>query len=86
MMSLLWAIVIGFIVGLIARALTPGAGPKGFILTTILGILGAVLATFIGRGLGFYAEGSAAGFIASVIGAVILLLIYGMFTRRRSRL
>lgn len=86
MMSLLWAIVIGFIVGLVARALTPGTGPQGFILTTILGILGAVLATFIGRGLGFYTEGSAAGFIASVIGAVILLLIYGMFTRNRTRL
>lgn len=85
-MSLLWAIVIGFIVGLIARALTPGAGPKGFILTTVLGILGAVLATFIGRGLGLYAEDSAAGFIASTIGAVILLLIYNLFTRNRTRL
>ena len=86
MLSLIWAIVIGFIVGLIARALTPGTGPQGFILTTILGILGAVLATFIGRALGFYTEGSAAGFIASVIGAIILLLIYGMFTRNRTRL
>lgn len=86
MMSLLWAIVIGFIVGLVARALTPGAGPQGFILTTILGILGAVLATFAGRWLGLYTEDSAAGFIASVIGAVVLLLIYGMLARNRTRL
>lgn len=86
MLSLLWAVVIGFIVGLIARALTPGAGPKGFILTSVLGILGAVLATFVGRMLGLYTEGSAAGFIASLIGAIVLLVIYNMFARRRTRL
>jgi len=83
MLHLLWIIIIGFIVGLIARAVTPGEGPTGFILTTILGIIGAVVATYIGQAIGLYAEGSPAGFIASVLGAVVLLIVYNLITRNR---
>lgn len=82
-MHFIWSILIGFIVGLVARALMPGPNPMGFILTTILGVVGALVATFVGQGLGWYAEGSGAGFIASVIGAMILLFIYGLVSRRR---
>lgn len=81
-MHFIWTILIGFIVGLVARALMPGPNPMGFILTTILGVVGALVATFVGQGLGWYAEGSGAGFIASVVGAMILLLIYGLVSRR----
>lgn len=81
-MHFIWSILIGFIVGLVARALMPGPNPMGFILTTILGVVGALVATFVGQGLGWYAEGSGAGFIASVVGAMILLFIYGLVSRR----
>lgn len=82
-MHLIWTILIGFIAGLIARALTPGAGPGGFFLTAALGIGGSLAATYIGRALGLYQPGQAAGFIASILGAVILLLGYHFFTRNR---
>lgn len=81
-MHFIWSILIGFIVGLAARALMPGPNPMGFILTTILGVVGALVATFLGQGLGWYAEGSGAGFIASVVGAMILLVIYGLVSKR----
>ncbi len=74
MMHWIWTILIGFVAGLIAKAITPGTGPSGFWLTAILGIAGALAATFIGQLMGFYPEGHPAGFIASVIGAVILLV------------
>jgi uncharacterized membrane protein YeaQ/YmgE (transglycosylase-associated protein family) len=74
-MWIIGTIVIGFIVGLIARFLMPGPDPAGFILTTLVGIVGAVIATFLGQALGLYAPGQPAGFIASVIGAMILLFI-----------
>jgi len=82
MMHWIWTILIGFVAGLIAKAIAPGGGPSGFWLTAILGIAGALAATFIGQMLGFYPEGHAAGFIASVIGAVILLVIYHMVARK----
>jgi uncharacterized membrane protein YeaQ/YmgE (transglycosylase-associated protein family) len=82
-MSILWAILIGFVVGLVAKFLMPGRDGGGFILTTILGIIGAVAATFLGQALGFYAAGQSAGFIGAVIGAMIVLLIYGLVTKRR---
>ena len=82
-MSILWAIVVGFIVGLIAKALMPGRDPGGFIVTVLLGIIGAVVATFLGQAMGLYAQGQAAGWIASVIGAVIVLAIYRMVIGRR---
>lgn len=78
-MQLLWTLIIGLIVGAVAKFLMPGKDPGGFIITIILGIAGSFLATYIGRAMGFYRDGSAAGFIASVIGAIILLIIYRMF-------
>ena len=82
MLSFLWTIIIGFIVGVIAKFLTPGRDPGGFIITALIGIVGAVVATWIGQSVGWYAPGQPAGFIASVIGAVILLLLYRMVSRR----
>lgn len=82
MFSLLGAIVIGFIAGLIARAIHPGDDKAGFILTTLLGIVGALVATYGGRLLGLYQDGSSAGFIASVIGAIIVLFIYNFVTKK----
>ena len=77
------AIIIGFVVGLIARALKPGNDKMGLLMTTVIGVLGALLATFLGRQLGWYAEGETAGFIASVIGAIVLLIPYAMLTKTR---
>jgi uncharacterized membrane protein YeaQ/YmgE (transglycosylase-associated protein family) len=82
-MSIIWAIVIGFIVGLIAKALMPGRDPGGFIVTVLLGIVGAVVATFLGQAMGLYSEGQSAGWIASVIGAIVVLAIYRMVVGRR---
>ena len=82
-MSIIWAILIGFIVVLIAKALMPGRDPGGFFITALLGIIGAVAATFLGQAMGLYAAGQAAGFIASVIGALIVLFIYNAIRGRR---
>lgn len=82
MWTLIVAIVVGFIAGLIARAIYPGNNSAGFIITTLLGIAGSVFATYGGRFLGIYAENSSAGFIASIIGAVLILVIYHFFTQR----
>lgn len=76
---MLYTIFIGLIVGVIARFIKPGADPMGWILTILLGIGGSFLASFVGKALGLYADGQAAGFIASVLGAVILLVIYNKF-------
>ena len=82
-MSILWTIIIGFIAGVIAKFVTPGKNePSGFILTTILGIVGAFVASFLGQALGFYNPGEGAGFIGAVIGAVIVLFIWGMFVNK----
>jgi len=75
-MYIIWAIIIGLIVGAIAKFLISGTGPSGCIPTALLGIAGSFFALFLGRLLGWYQEGQTAGFIASIIGAVILLLIY----------
>ncbi len=85
MMHWIWTILIGFVAGLIARALTPGAGPSGFWLTAILGIAGALVATFIGQAVGWYSEGQPAGFIASVIGAIVILVIYHLAARNKQQ-
>jgi uncharacterized membrane protein YeaQ/YmgE (transglycosylase-associated protein family) len=82
-MTIIWAIIIGFIVGLVAKFLMPGRDPGGFIITALLGIVGAVVATFIGQAMGVYAAGQSAGFIGAVIGAIIVLAIYHMIRRRR---
>ncbi len=84
MMHWVWTILIGFVAGLIARAVTPGAGPSGFWLTAILGIAGAVVATYVGQMMGLYTEGEPAGFVASVLGAIVLLVVYHLATRKSS--
>lgn len=83
-MGLIWTLIIGLIVGAIAKLLMPGKDPGGFIVTMLIGIAGAFLASFLGRALGLYAEGDAAGFIASVLGAMLLLFIYRLATRGRT--
>lgn len=82
MMHWIWTILIGFVAGLIAKAVTPGAGPSGFWLTAILGIAGSVAASFIGQAMGLYPEGHPAGFFASILGAVVLLVIYHFVTKK----
>jgi uncharacterized membrane protein YeaQ/YmgE (transglycosylase-associated protein family) len=85
-MGILWTIIIGFIAGVIAKLITPGDNePSGFILTTILGIVGAFLATYLGQALGWYGPGEGAGFIGAVVGAVIILVIWGWVAGRRRR-
>lgn len=82
-MGVLWTIIIGFIAGVIAKFIMPGRNePSGFILTTILGIVGAFVATYIGQALGWYSAGDGAGLIGAVVGAIIILLIWGMVARR----
>jgi uncharacterized membrane protein YeaQ/YmgE (transglycosylase-associated protein family) len=76
-MSFLWTALIGFVVGLLARAILPGTQSLGIILTAVLGIAGAFVARFVGQAVGWYAEGEPAGFLASVVGAIVLLLIVG---------
>ncbi len=83
-MHILWAIIIGFIAGAIAKLLMPGRDPGGFIVTTLLGIVGAIIATWLGRAIGWYGPNDGAGLIASIVGAIILLLIYRLFRGRRS--
>ena len=80
-MSYVWMAVIGFVVGLVARALLPGDQKLGMIMTALLGIAGSFVANFAGQAMGLYAAGGTAGFIASVIGAIVLLVIYGMVTK-----
>jgi uncharacterized membrane protein YeaQ/YmgE (transglycosylase-associated protein family) len=82
-MSIIWTIVIGFIAGVIAKFLHPGPNePRGFILTTLLGIAGAFVATYLGQALGLYRAGESAGLIGAVVGAIIVLLIWGFGTNR----
>jgi uncharacterized membrane protein YeaQ/YmgE (transglycosylase-associated protein family) len=85
-MSILWAILIGFVVGIVAKFLMPGRDGGGFILTTLLGIVGAVAATFLGQAMGFYAAGQSAGFIGAVIGAMLVLFIFGLVRGKRGAL
>lgn len=82
-MGIIWTIIIGFIAGVLAKLLTPGSNePSGFVLTTILGIVGAVVATFLGQMLGLYRDGEGAGLIGAVIGAVVVLLAWSAMSRR----
>ena len=82
MLHLLWEAIIGLIVGAIAKLLMPGKDPGGIFITMLIGIAGAILAGFLGRALGWYAPGQSAGFIMSVIGALILLVIYRLIRGR----
>jgi uncharacterized membrane protein YeaQ/YmgE (transglycosylase-associated protein family) len=85
-MEILYTIMIGLVVGIIAKFLLPGKDPGGFIITTLLGIAGAFVAKFLGQALNWYEAGEPAGFIASVFGAIILLVLYRVvFGRRNNR-
>lgn len=83
-MGIIWTIIIGFVAGAIAKFIMPGNNePSGFVMTTVLGVLGAVVAGFLGQSLGWYSVGQGAGLIGAIIGAVILLAAWG-FVQRRS--
>lgn len=83
-MSVIWTIIIGFVAGLVAKFIMPGDNePSGFILTTILGIVGAFVATYLGQSLGWYRPGEGAGLFGAIVGAVIVLLVYGLYAGRR---
>jgi len=83
-MGILWTILIGFIAGVLAKLITPGTNePSGFILTTILGIVGAIVASYLGQALGWYAPGEGAGLIGAVVGAIVVLFVWGLIAKRR---
>ena len=82
MMTFLGILLIGLIIGLLARFLTPGPTPRGILTTIVIGIAGSVIATYGGQALGLYREGEPAGFIGSVFGAIVLLVLVRLFTRR----
>ena len=81
-MSIVWTILIGFVAGLVARAIKPGDDSAGFIVTTLIGIAGSLIATYLGQAMGWYQAGQGAGFIASVVGAIVLLFIWGLLRRK----
>jgi len=82
-MGIIWTILIGLVAGIIAKFVMPGDNePSGFILTAVLGIVGAVVATFLGQALGWYGPNEGAGLIGAVVGAVIILAVWGMISRR----
>lgn len=83
MFSFIGAIIIGGLAGLVAKFLMPGRDPGGFIITILLGIAGAMVATYLGQALGWYGPGQSAGFIGAVVGAIILLVVYRMVARPR---
>jgi uncharacterized membrane protein YeaQ/YmgE (transglycosylase-associated protein family) len=83
-MGILWTVLIGFIAGVVAKLITPGDNePSGFILTTVLGIVGAFLATYLGQAIGWYQAGKGAGLIGATVGAILILVIWGAVARRR---
>jgi uncharacterized membrane protein YeaQ/YmgE (transglycosylase-associated protein family) len=84
-MGMIWTIIIGFVAGLVAKLIMPGPNePSGFILTTILGVVGAFVATFLGQALGWYSAGEGAGLIGAIVGAVIVLAIWSFIANRRT--
>ena len=84
-MSIIWTIIIGFVAGIIAKFLMPGKNePSGFVLTAILGIVGAFVATWLGQAIGWYGPDQGAGFIASIVGAIIVLAVWGMISKNRA--
>ncbi len=86
MLAILWTIIIGFVAGVIAKFIMPGSAnePSGFIMTTLLGIVGAFVATFLGQAIGWYGPNQGAGFIGAIVGAVVVLFIYGLIAGRRT--
>jgi uncharacterized membrane protein YeaQ/YmgE (transglycosylase-associated protein family) len=84
-MGILWTIIIGFVAGVVAKFLMPGPNePSGFILTTILGIVGAFVASYLGQALGFYGTGEGAGLIGAIVGAVVVLGVWSAVSRNRA--
>lgn len=83
-MGIIWTIIIGLLVGIVAKFLMPGRDPGGFIITALIGIVGSVLATYIGRAMGFYQLGESAGFVAAVLGAIVLLFAYRLVVGRKT--
>lgn len=83
-MSIIWTIIIGLIVGIVAKFLMPGRDPGGFVITAVIGIVGSIIATYLGQALGFYRPGESAGFIAAVLGSIILLFLYRMVIGRKA--
>jgi uncharacterized membrane protein YeaQ/YmgE (transglycosylase-associated protein family) len=81
-MSIVWTIVLGFVVGVVAKFLHPGRESMGFIMTTVLGVVGSLVAGYAGQALGLYRAGQGAGFIGSVVGAVAILFVYGLIKRK----
>ena len=83
-MGILWTIVIGFLAGVLAKFIMPGRNePSGFVLTTILGIVGAMIATFLGQALGWYSPGEGAGLVGAVVGALVVLFVWALVAKRR---
>jgi uncharacterized membrane protein YeaQ/YmgE (transglycosylase-associated protein family) len=82
-MAIIWTLIIGLLAGIVAKLLMPGRDPGGFIITILLGIAGAFIATWLGQAIGWYQAGEGAGFIGAVVGAVIILIIYRMIVARR---
>jgi len=84
-MHILWIIIIGFVAGLIAKLIHPSPNePSGFVMTTVLGIIGAFVATYIGQAIGWYRADQGAGFIGAIVGALIVLMVWGYLAPRRS--
>lgn len=82
MTTILWTILIGFIIGLVAKFLMPGRDPGGFIITVLIGIAGSFVATYLGMAMGWYRNGETAGFIAAVLGALVLLVAYRLVSAK----
>jgi uncharacterized membrane protein YeaQ/YmgE (transglycosylase-associated protein family) len=85
-MEIVWTVIIGLLAGIVAKFLHPGSSnePSGFVLTAILGIVGAIAATYLGQAVGWYRPGEGAGFIGAVVGAILILVIWGIIARRRT--
>lgn len=83
-MGLIWTIIIGFVVGVVAKFVHPGRDNMGFALTTLLGIGGAFVATYLGQAIGWYQAGQGAGFIGGTLGAILILIVYGRFAGQRT--
>jgi uncharacterized membrane protein YeaQ/YmgE (transglycosylase-associated protein family) len=82
-MGIIWTIIIGFLAGIVAKFIMPGSNePSGFVLTTILGIFGAFVATYLGQSLGWYAPGEGAGLIGAIVGAIVVLVVWGALAGR----
>lgn len=84
MLSLLYIIIIGFLAGAVAKFVMPGKDPGGFLITTALGVGGALVATFLGKFIGWYGEGESAGFIAAIVGAIIVLAVYRLIKKKQA--